>query len=350
MNIHCPNCQKELMIPDQYAGQQMKCPLCQGNFMAPSLSASEGVASPPASVPSPAPPPDTFALQPPAPPPGPPPPPVPADLESDMPPRQSRRDRSAPPPPPQPDVPRPTEYKNKVAIYLSPDVIQWIVLGAMVLIFALSFFPWVGYGFGGVNLATQNAWGAAFGSYSVDSRLADEGGPIPTDSESDKPGINLILIFYLIFFVVIAFLVVLAATLIGILPLALPPAIQNLLPLRWAVAGGFCLLGFLLLSLQLLFGFSFEHKLSASVNETIEKKDRMYREMRENLPEEKKSQIQFTDQEKTLFRGQVWAGAFRAFPLTMTFWLHLIAAAGGVYLFWINLQKTQPIPKIEIHT
>jgi len=32
MNLLCPNCQKMLTVPEQYAGQLMKCPLCSGNF------------------------------------------------------------------------------------------------------------------------------------------------------------------------------------------------------------------------------------------------------------------------------------------------------------------------------
>jgi len=34
MNLLCPNCQKMLTVPEQYAGQLMKCPLCAGTFNA----------------------------------------------------------------------------------------------------------------------------------------------------------------------------------------------------------------------------------------------------------------------------------------------------------------------------
>ena len=37
MNLLCPNCQKMLTVPEQYAGQLMKCPLCSGNFTVPAL-------------------------------------------------------------------------------------------------------------------------------------------------------------------------------------------------------------------------------------------------------------------------------------------------------------------------
>ena len=35
MNLLCPNCQKMLQVPEQYAGQLMKCPLCSGTFTVP---------------------------------------------------------------------------------------------------------------------------------------------------------------------------------------------------------------------------------------------------------------------------------------------------------------------------
>ena len=37
MNLLCPNCQKMLTVPEQYAGQLMKCPLCAGTFTVPGL-------------------------------------------------------------------------------------------------------------------------------------------------------------------------------------------------------------------------------------------------------------------------------------------------------------------------
>ena len=40
MNLLCPNCQKMLTVPEQYAGQLMKCPLCNGTFTVPALPSS----------------------------------------------------------------------------------------------------------------------------------------------------------------------------------------------------------------------------------------------------------------------------------------------------------------------
>src|SRR6202008_3614086 len=46
MNLLCPNCQKMLQVPEQYAGQLMKCPLCTGTFTVPALP--QAPAPPPA--------------------------------------------------------------------------------------------------------------------------------------------------------------------------------------------------------------------------------------------------------------------------------------------------------------
>src|SRR5262249_54139783 len=48
MNLLCPNCQKMLQVPEQYAGQQMKCPLCTGAFTVPALPQMPAAATVPA--------------------------------------------------------------------------------------------------------------------------------------------------------------------------------------------------------------------------------------------------------------------------------------------------------------
>ena len=49
MDFRCPSCQKDLTVPDEYAGQLMKCPLCQNTFQAPALPPPVAPAPPPAS-------------------------------------------------------------------------------------------------------------------------------------------------------------------------------------------------------------------------------------------------------------------------------------------------------------
>ena len=57
MNLLCPNCQKPLTVPEQYAGQPMRCPLCAGTFTVPALPQT------PAPPPAPAAPSDVYGVQ-----------------------------------------------------------------------------------------------------------------------------------------------------------------------------------------------------------------------------------------------------------------------------------------------
>src|SRR6516164_1038425 len=99
MNLLCPNCQKMLTVPEEFAGQLMKCPLCAGTFTVPGLP---GAAPPP-----PPPEPDLYSIRHEAPPPAPPPlPPVPDfELSPPLPPTATTTKPAAalaPPPPPPP--------------------------------------------------------------------------------------------------------------------------------------------------------------------------------------------------------------------------------------------------------
>src|SRR5262249_40371394 len=56
-------------------------------------------------------------------------------------------------------------YTHARTLTFNPHLLRWVPAGAVVLIFFLQFFPWVGVFPGGVPAAWQNAWQAAFGSY-----------------------------------------------------------------------------------------------------------------------------------------------------------------------------------------
>src|SRR5947209_7552603 len=119
MNLLCPNCQKPLTVPEQYAGQPMRCPLCQGTFTVP---------APPAP-----PPPLDFGL-----------PPGPSSVTGAPPPP------SGPPPtytedhPSFPAAPTPEGYQRKYTVWFSPRVLQYVAPVALFLVFVLTFFAWTG--------------------------------------------------------------------------------------------------------------------------------------------------------------------------------------------------------------
>jgi len=145
MDFRCPSCQKDLTVPDEYAGQLMKCPLCQNTFQAPSL--------PPPVAPSPPAAPETYgvATEPAAPPP---------HLPQEVP----QRNRDVPAPPPAPPPPAPTgDYAHTRTIWISPRVVPWLAPLALLLAFLLSIcFTWAYVGsekeIGRIEIE-HNAWG-----------------------------------------------------------------------------------------------------------------------------------------------------------------------------------------------
>src|SRR5215831_15255823 len=102
MDFRCPSCQKDLTVPDEYAGQLMKCPLCQNTFQAPALPPPVAPTSPPT--------PGTHGVEPP-----PPAPPKEAPAK-----RPKEAPAEAPPTPP----PAPTgDYTHLSSLWISPKLI-----------------------------------------------------------------------------------------------------------------------------------------------------------------------------------------------------------------------------------
>src|SRR5262249_10366986 len=152
MNLLCPSCQKMLQVSEQAAGQQMRCPLCNNTFTVPPLPDAPSLTPSPPPPPAPAPAAEVYPL---------------ADdphaplqmLTADAPPPVPSR---APVPPPPPPVVG--DYTKLRSIVISPRVVPWIAPIALVVLFLLTFFPWIsarGEGF--------NAWSLGFGDGSKDA-------------------------------------------------------------------------------------------------------------------------------------------------------------------------------------
>jgi hypothetical protein len=310
MNLLCPNCQKMLTVPEQYAGQLMKCPLCAGTFTVPTLPGSPTAEAPP-----------------------PPPPPAPVTTEP----------TASPPPagsnfqPPAPttgtsSAPVPTgDYRANHAMYFSPKVLPWIVAVSLVLVFVLQFFPWVGIYPGGVPAVTQNAWGAAFGSWEPDPDLK---GYIDKDlPEKDRPGANVLTIFYLLLFIP-TLIVTIGVLLLGMGVIPVPAALQNIMPWRWGIVAGLNLLLVFFLLLQLLLGFSIESRWKDSANKNVEKLSSLK-----------------TDQQKLaqMGRGMMVDALDRTAALWLAFLLQLVALACAALAYWVNRRPAgAPIPRLAL--
>jgi hypothetical protein len=214
MDFRCPSCQKDLTVPDEYAGQLMKCPLCQNTFQAPAL--------PPPVAPTPSPGPGTYSVEaPPTVPAAPPPGEAVSTRRVDTPP--------APPPPP-------GDYTHTSTIWVSPRVVPWITPAALLLIFVLTFFSWahgVPAGKEAKETPDHSAWGWGF-------------------SEA-----NILTAFYLILFLIML-IVSIAITVLRLIPnaLKLPPGLQQVWPWRSALVGLLAAVTFFFLVLQVFVGFS----------------------------------------------------------------------------------------------
>jgi len=207
MDFRCPSCQKDLTVPDEYAGQLMKCPLCQNTFQAPALPPPVTATPPPA--------PGTFAVVP-EPPPAPPP-------EA---PKRKKESPAAPAAPPSPPPP-PGDYTKTHTIWVSPRVVPWLAPGALVLAFLLTFFTWAK---AGTDL-DHIAWGWGF---------------------SQGDALTILYLLVLLF----GFLLSMAITVLRVIPnVKLPPALQQVWAFRSGLVALFAFLGLFFLTMQLVVGF-----------------------------------------------------------------------------------------------
>jgi hypothetical protein len=310
MELLCPSCQRRLTIPDQYAGQPMKCPMCNNAFTAPALAPVPGAA--------------TYTPPPPAPPPA----PSGDALAAGAPPQ------AAPAP-----LPPPGDYIAHKSIWFSPRVLPWVVLGALLLVFILSFFPWdrtLGDAFGEHNsIISQSAWQAAFGSYSVYPAPADkEKKELPAELQTPG-GVNILILFYVLLLILLL-LVTAAAVVVDVIQAPLPPAVQQLLPWRWAAVAGLTALTFVLLVLQLLLGFRMENALARNVDYGVDKM------LERSSKESDKEQAAAARTAARTF------GHHRSTFLTLALLLHLAALLCSVPLFLGDPRRGRPIPRLDL--
>jgi len=318
MNLMCPNCQKMLTVPEQYAGQLMKCPLCAGNFTVPGL--------PPSMLASAPPPADSY--------------PVRQDPAAPAP-------RAPEPPVVEPIAPRqpsgatsPGGYARTLPLTLNPKMVPWIAPVCLVLVFVLMFFPWVGYYPGGYGVVTQNGWYAAFGSYSAEPVYVRKVLGLASDElpEKARPNMDALLMVFVFLFLP-ALLLAIASIVIPMLKLQLPPAVQQLMQWRWGITGAVTLLAFLFLFLQSLIGFSIEAQGDYVLNpfgQTISK----------STGTAEDQQIQ-NIKNGILYSAQA---VERTYYFSLAFWLMVLASLGCLAQYWLDQRERtrRPLPRLEV--
>ncbi len=330
MNLLCPNCQKMLTVPEEFAGQLMKCPLCSGTFTVPGLP---GTAAPPSpSMPEP----DIFSVRhdpaPPAPPPPAPVPPV-SNLEPLPPLSSATTTKPASSPAPSLSSLPPEGYRRTLTTWFSPRVLPWIAPVCLLLVFFLLFFNWVGVYPGGEPAVTQNAWQAAFGLDTVDGDLKKYATFL--EDNKYKPGASVLTIFYLLlFFPVLA--VTIASVIITMIHVKLPPGVEKLLPWRWGIVAAANLILFLFLGLQVLIGFSLDSRYGEWTDQQVKS-------------DSKETKTTQQKKEGDAERGELLERLTHTIWLRLVIVLHLVAIVCAALMFWISQRGThRPLPKLEL--
>jgi hypothetical protein len=362
MNINCPHCTAYLTVPEQYSGQLMKCPKCNSNFTVPALPpidhepAFAMAQSPPAPMAPPSPsmapaiPPapevPAYNLAPPEPAFSHSPAPAPAPASPVAPAPSPRPAPTQTPKPSTPSAP-PGTTTHSHHLPLSREILQWIAIAAVVLLFVLTFFPWVGVYPGGVRVVTQSAWGAAFGSESEpDPDMKATFAIVPeaeikasNESRSQalkvaEPKANLLLIFYLLPFLLVTLLVSIAVAVLPFVHVQLPPAVANLLPWKWGILAVLNAVLLLFLALQLLLNFGIE----SSVKEAGQVKAESIVRGRKPSDGKEKTAVLNTQEQKTFdaLKGiySDWLG--RTIWLKLVLVLHIIATAAAAMMYWME--------------
>lgn len=224
---------------------------------------------------------------------------------------------------------------------------QFVPAAALVLVFILHFFPWVGVYYGGIEVTSQGAWSAATGMAGKPDTDMSQFFSFVKDAEAQEdfkdknasgndPQFSLLLFFYLIplFFAGLAASIAVVA--LPHIKAPLPPQVQQVLPWKWAIVAGINGLLLLFVLLQFVLPFSLESRVTAYVNSDpslrVEDKDK-------------------TDKakEKSARRGMAIERVQRTMWFKLTILLHLLATAAAALVYWIEKRgPSKPMPALEL--
>jgi len=326
MEFLCPSCQKMLTVPEQFAGQPMKCPLCGNAFQAPSLAPA-----PAASTSDPKSETYTYSVA---------PEPERATLSSALVTPKGAADRSSEPaaeksatPPPRPSSPPtpPGEYGRKFTLQLKPQLLPYIPAGALFLIFILTFFPWVGAYPNGLPLYKQNAWQAAFNSYT-----SDYDDLVPGTEEKLNPGVSALTLFWLLIFLAMLALAI-AVAVVPRLRVNLPPVVRQYWAWRMIVICGLSLILLLFMVILDLARFPLEDKLTNKAKETAKSQFPFSKDKSDKAQS-------FSESYLISAMGLQHTNTFR-----LVFFLLIITVICALLDYWIERRgPNKPLPRIDM--
>jgi hypothetical protein len=320
-------------VPDQFAGTLMKCPLCAAPITVPALPPKAGPVPP----------------VPPGPPPGPPP-------AAAVPPAAI----TAAAPAPAPSLPPSTgDYRGGFSFPIDPRVLQWLAAGAIVLAFLLQLiFPLLGLYPGGYAVYTQGTFQAAIGWHSTSDPvwlkwlsehkefstidLTGDSSTTPPTPPKVEPSWSLpTLLYWLLLLPTV--IVVVGSAVLPYVNLRLPPAVDKVKEWRWALAGGLALIGFLLLTVQLLTGFSLEQRISDEAEVKAREVTKLAQTPPDKLDDRDRQYIAMT---KTSLIGGL--NLRHTSALRLVYFLQLLTAASAGLVFWAQFRPNRPYPRIDV--
>lgn len=310
MKLFCPNCQKELIIEDRFAGQKMSCPLCQSTFTAPVLT--------------------NFSTRPPeSPPASPPEEPVPAKPGPEPAKQEAEAETETKPAPEPASL---TDYR-RLAFTLRPEVIQWVPVSAMFFVGILTWFTWVWIGYGSQAVFSQNGVEAAFGSVSRDLDLVPKGADeknVFKKISTDGAGFSLLTLFFL-FVLFGAFVLSALVAALQLLPVQLPPQAKMILPWKWAIVAVVILFALLVFWFQLFVGFPLQNTIANDAGKS-------YQTALENQ----------STKEASWQRDIQLASIHRTGYVSTIAWLHIIAIFCAGIMFLNDFRKDAPPPRLDV--
>jgi hypothetical protein len=243
-------------------------------------------------------------------------------------------------PPTQVPAPLPGDYTHRWSVHVNPHVLPWVAVAAVLGVFVLSFFPWVGRYPGGVPFVTQSAWQAAFGTESVDEE-AKKLKKLPsamrlTGSAANEagPAASGIMIAYVLLLLPTLLLTV-AAAVWPLLPLPLARALQRLRPWRWGLVTASALLALVLLVVQEASGFSLENRVAAEADRSATKPPATT-----TAPAEARQQA--------LDRGLRLSQLRRTAALGWATGLNALALVCALLVFWVERRGARPLPRLDV--
>jgi hypothetical protein len=244
-------------------------------------------------------------------------------------------------------------YAQTRMITFSPRVLQWIPAACVVLIFIVQFFPWVGVYPGGVAAAWQGAWGIAFAAYGEEKDM-DSVFRFTTDADltkskdakddekvkDNRPGVGVLMIFYLLPFFFVTLIVTVGVVVVTVVPIVLPPSLEQWMTMRWTIVTGLNAVTFLFLVLQLLLGFPLENTLKEWQADRLEREEKARKDGDVKPPK--------VVQEAR--RGVFNQSLHRTFWLYAAVDLHLLAIAAAVMMASMEKRGNRPPPRLVLET